>query len=151
MIKNYSQKNHRSQELIKNLGNSTLASSIVTKDQLDNRSLYPSPSFSDGSGASLSLTVDVDLAVKVGLLTFIDLKITYPSTANTSNAKINGLPYSANGKFAGVLSEGANSIHIFDVLIDNDNVIQIFSNGVAVQNVALSAKIMYLKLRYVSQ
>jgi len=151
MIKNYSNKNHRGNELLKNLGNATLAKSIITKDQLDNRFAYPSPTLVDGSVASLSLTIDVNLAVKIGLVTFIELVIAYPSTISTANAKVSGLPYSANGKFSGVIYEGVNTVHSYDALIDNDGVIQIFLNGVAVQNVALSTKTLILKLGYVAQ
>src|SRR6185436_3984605 len=47
----------------------------------------------DGSGASLSLTVSTAQYVKVGQIVNAAADITYPSTANGSQATISGLPF----------------------------------------------------------
>lgn len=151
MIKQYSIKNNRGNELITNLGNATLAKSILTQDQLDNRFSYFESTLTDGSGASLSFTIDIDLSVQIGFLFLTQFRITYPATASTSNAKIANLPYLANGKYSAVIYEGVNTVHSYDGIIDNDGVLQIFLNGVAVQNVALSGLTLLVKLGYITQ
>lgn len=46
----------------------------------------------DASGAGLTLTVNSAVYVRIGALVFVQAYITYPSTANGSQAKIGGLP-----------------------------------------------------------
>ena len=47
----------------------------------------------DGSGAGLTFTGVFGSYVKIGQLVFVNTTFTYPSTANTSNGLVNGLPF----------------------------------------------------------
>lgn len=49
----------------------------------------------DGSGAGLSLSVASAIYRRVGTLVFVQIYVTYPTTANGSTAQIDGLPFTA--------------------------------------------------------
>lgn len=66
-----------------------------------------SGSISDGSGAALSFSAVAAYATKVGDRVSFSVTVTYPATADGSNAQINGLPYSVNGDVC--LAIGDNS------------------------------------------
>ena len=54
----------------------------------------------DGSGAALSLTVNSAQYVKIGQLVMAVANITYPVTADGSNARINGFPFTSQNTTA---------------------------------------------------
>jgi hypothetical protein len=61
----------------------------------------------DGSGAGLTFTGVFGSYVKIGQLVFVITTFTYPSTANTSNGLVNGLPFTiASGGDNGVCAGG---------------------------------------------
>ncbi len=66
----------------------------------------------DGSGAGLSFTVSSALYVKVGKLVFINVYLTYPSTASSATAIISGLPFTAQGgnNFSYVMGRTQNAV-----------------------------------------
>ncbi len=68
----------------------------------------------DGSGAGLTLTTSESAYIKVGQLVVIQGYITYPTTADGSNAVIGGLPfvspYNANGGCAVWTTYGALTV-----------------------------------------
>jgi len=51
---------------------------------------------SDGSGAGLSLTVANATYTRIGRLVTANFAITYPATANATNARIGGLPFTSS-------------------------------------------------------
>jgi hypothetical protein len=51
---------------------------------------------SDGSGAGLSLTVANATYTRIGRLVTANFAITYPATANVTNARIGGLPFTSS-------------------------------------------------------
>ncbi len=67
------------------------STSANTLDDYEEGSWTPT----DASGAGLSLTVSTATYIKVGKLVFINVYLTYPSTANGSSAAIGGLPFTA--------------------------------------------------------
>ena len=106
----------------------------------------------DASGASLTFTVTSPSWLSYGSIAFASLSVTYPTTANTSNAIIGGLPQSVPNKaYAGapvpVLTSGA--IYLAAPII-NTATIAILSNstGAAVTNATLSGKTLVFALRY---
>ncbi len=62
----------------------------------------------DGSGAALSLTVTSAQYVKVGQLVVATADVTYPVTANGSNAVISGLPFSSQNTAVSVYGSTLN-------------------------------------------
>ncbi len=51
----------------------------------------------DGSGAGLTFNVNSATYTKVGRLVFINVYLTYPSTASSAGAAISGLPFAPQG------------------------------------------------------
>ena len=63
----------------------------------------------DASGAGLSLTVDACKYIKVGRLVTVAGMITFPATADVTNAKVGGLPFT-------VMTDSSNAMggHVID-------------------------------------
>lgn len=59
-----------------------------------------SASVSDGSGAALAFSSVAAYATKIGDRVMFSITVTYPATADGSNAQINGLPYAVSGEVA---------------------------------------------------
>ena len=86
----------------------------------------------DGSGAGLTLTVNGSARyVKIGRFVFFAVnEIVYPSTANTSSARINGLPFTSDSINTGTLSFVSNTANASAGLtIASANGIFIYANG----------------------
>lgn len=86
----------------------------------------------DGSGAGLTLTVNGSARyVKIGRFVFFAVnEIVYPSTANTSLARINGLPFTSDSINSGTLSFVSNTANASAGLtIASSNGIFIYANG----------------------
>jgi hypothetical protein len=106
----------------------------------------------DASGASLVFTGVSASWLSYGGLAYASLSLTYPTTANGSNAIIGGLPQNAPNKAYAtapvpVLATGA--IYIAAPVI-NTATIAILSNstGAAITNATLSGKTLTFALRY---
>lgn len=76
------------------LSNETLVISLSQIPVTGSPVGYPQTTWTptDASGAALSLTVLRAAYIKIGLWYFCDLTVSYPVTADGSNAKIGGLP-----------------------------------------------------------
>lgn len=86
----------------------------------------------DGSGAGLTLTVNGSARyVKIGRFVFFAVnEIVYPSTANASSARINGLPFTSDSINFGTLSFVSNTANASAGLtIASANGIFIYANG----------------------
>jgi hypothetical protein len=81
---------------------------------------------SDGSGASLSITSSGTATyTKIGRVVNACCNVTYPSTANTSNASIGGLPFTANNTGSSnmqgaIISNTSRGIAIYALVIQGD-------------------------------
>ena len=108
----------------------------------------------DASGASLSFSSVTANSVKIGPLVFVYGTLTYPSTADTSNATIGGLPFMAPnqeyGYAPGVLSVNlANSNFQFITLKNTSTAfINDCTANAAVTNATLSGKQIRFNLVY---
>ena len=86
----------------------------------------------DGSGAGLTLTVNgAARYVKIGRFVFFAVnEIVYPSTANSSVARINGLPFTSDSINSGTLSLVSNTANASKGLVlASATGIFIYANG----------------------
>ncbi len=86
----------------------------------------------DGSGAGLTLTVNgAARYVKIGRFVFFAVnEIVYPSTANGSSARINGLPFTSDSINSGTLSLVASTANASKgLVIASATGIFIYANG----------------------
>lgn len=110
----------------------------------------------DGSGASLALTITgTSIYVKIGSIVWCSAYVTYPVTADVSNTKIGGLPFTINnnngnrgGGMVTYCNQGVNSISI--IPSHNTKVAELYTTlGVAVTNANMSGKIIIFSVVYV--
>lgn len=95
--------------------------------------------YTDGSGAALSITNNGSQYVKTGQLVTISLDVTYPATANGSNAVLAGLPYAnqATNSWGGTCFGGLANL---DVRVSSGaaTVNFVIDDGTAQSNATLS-------------
>jgi hypothetical protein len=99
----------------------------------------------DGSGAGLTFTVTNATYTKIGRMVTCQLQITYPVTANTNGARIDGLPFTpaTNINSNGYLgSTAAVGIAIQTAGSTNTNILNAIGAG-AVNNATLSGTLVY--------
>jgi hypothetical protein len=108
----------------------------------------------DGSGASLTFSSAVGIYRKFNGLVHVSMKIVYPATADGSNAKIGGLPFTAlNAAFVGfplsaILNGGGLPSANGFVLINTTTMNIIKAGGLAVTNADMSAAVLYINGAY---
>lgn len=100
----------------------------------------------DGSGASLSLTtVQTPAYTKIGNRVCVDFAITYPATANGSNASLTGLPATVGANSTG-LATGYGDQGAAFTLLANTGAVTVYPysvSGVRLTNANLSGKTIY--------
>ena len=103
----------------------------------------------DGSGATLSLTTANCAYTKIGRMITVTFNITYPSTADGTNAQINGLPFTVGTPGGGMISTHnvATPVHLFSAAAGSSFDFRNDSNGVYT-NANLSTKLIYGALTY---
>ena len=103
----------------------------------------------DGSGATLSLTTANCAYTKIGRMVTVTFNITYPSTADGTNAQINGLPFTVGTPGGGMISTHnvATPVHLFSAAAGSSFDFRNDSNGVYT-NANLSTKLIYGALTY---
>jgi len=97
----------------------------------------------DNSGAGLSFTSVSAQYVKVGSMLVAQMSVTYPTTANTNQAGIAGLPFTtANFDNAGGFNRyGTAAAYVFATLSANGTSGSLFTiGGGGINNATLSAK-----------
>lgn len=110
----------------------------------------------DASGASLSLTVVAAdcVAYKVGRLVTCLIDITYPSTANGSNAVIGGLPYTAltttNPIMIGTVYGGTSTTNLNVIVNSNSTTMGIYQGGSARTNTNQSTSTLRGMFTYIA-
>lgn len=67
----------------------------------------------DASGASLTFSSVTAKYTRVGRMIHFMLELTYPTTSDTSQAQINGLPVAAVGRHAVSVQVGANDVYAY--------------------------------------
>ena|ERR1035437_7846075 len=94
---------------------------------------------SDGSGAGLVLTINSATYTKIGNVIIFQADISYPSTANGSNARISGLPFSAAQLTAGSFISLTGGLTSPGTII-NSNLIQMYNSasGALLTNINLT-------------
>ena len=108
----------------------------------------------DSSGAGLTFSSTSGLYTKVGRMVFATGFVTYPSTADTSNVTIGGLPFqSINSTSRGVGSITYKQSTEADTLLPNANAttFRIFnSTGSSTTNANISNEVLYFGIVYTS-
>lgn len=66
----------------------------------------------DASGAALAFSTAVGFYTRIGRQVICELVVAYPSTANGSNTKIGGLPFSANASSGGGFSNSGSNLSL---------------------------------------
>lgn len=97
----------------------------------------------DASGASLSLTVTAARYLIHGRQVLASFNVTYPTTADGSQAKIGGLPVTCNANINGAVAIGASTVgsgFTLDVFAGAATVRAWNLSGTALANSALSGK-----------
>jgi hypothetical protein len=105
----------------------------------------------DASGASLSITVNAAYYTKIGRTINFYLDVTYPSTANASNAYLS-LPFTPTADGAG--SIGYNNIayatQLFVNVASSVGIVRLLTNaGITLTNAALSTKRFQITGQYI--
>lgn len=101
---------------------------------------------SDQSGAALSLTTTIATYIKIGRMVFIQAALSYPSTADGSNASIGGFPFTSTNDATRCASitvsetSCATNPLYWVVNINDTRMIAGTASGAAVANSALSSK-----------
>ncbi len=67
---------------------------------------------SDQSGAALTFTTTSSKYTRIGNVVFVEVFLAYPVTADTSNAKIGGLPYTINTYGTAKIYTNAGGVNI---------------------------------------
>ena len=108
----------------------------------------------DGSGASLSFTITHNRYTKIGRLVMAHVRLQFPSTSNTSLARVN-LPFTAdansnNSATGGVVTEQNYASNVCITACINDTTRVLFrTNGVsALTNAQLSGKVLRFTVTY---
>lgn len=99
----------------------------------------------DGSGAGLTFLSALGTYTKIGNTVRVTASIAYPSTANSSNVRINGLPYVTGGNAA--LAFFNSSANVGDAASVPNGLSSIFAYQASLirrTNVEYSAKSLYL-------
>lgn len=103
----------------------------------------------DGSGQSLTLTVNRAICRRFGDLVFVQASITWPTTADTHNASISGLPFGvpANGGCAAVtdngftlqFAAGGSAINILTTAFGNNSLVHATNANLSTLTINFSA------------
>jgi hypothetical protein len=107
----------------------------------------------DASGASLAFTsVSAEFTV-IGNLALVAARLTYPTTSDSSAAKIGGLPYAVpNAGYASAPDVayvvGAAAVLLVPTLSANNVAVFALASGSAVTNATLSGKTISFQLAY---
>jgi hypothetical protein len=101
----------------------------------------------DGSGAGLSIAFVGGRYTKIGRLVYVSAEtITYPVTANTSNAALAGLPFTNGGQNTGVAALISTNVNANRALVVANTTTAFFyanSSLTTTTNVQLSSAIIY--------
>ena len=121
------------------------SSDVNTLDDYEEGSWTPA----DGSGAGLTLTGVQGTYTKIGRLVYARFSVTYPTTADTSAAKISGLPFSVVGATTGtVFSQDSVGATCCKALSTTTTIGLFAPKGVAVTNANMSTSIAQGDLIY---
>jgi hypothetical protein len=93
----------------------------------------------DASGATLSLTINSASYVRVGSLVNLFCSITYPTTADVTNSKIGGFPFTSGSVIAGIGASYGNvkGLNIYGVA-STTSAFLLLQNATNITNATLS-------------
>jgi hypothetical protein len=105
----------------------------------------------DGSGAGLSFTINSATYTKIGNMVRVSFYGSYPSTANTNQASISGLPFTASnyGSASIVSSSSAQSALVRMIQTQTKLDIKALVSDTSVTNVQLSTHFLIFTLVYI--
>ena len=99
----------------------------------------------DTSGASLTLSIQNATYTQLGNLIFVNAKIIYPSTADTSQVSIGGLPFASNStqgnQLIGIYTNNSITNYAYTA---GSSILWQQSNGVNIKNVNLSGLTIFM-------
>lgn len=106
----------------------------------------------DTSGAALVFTTPAagsNRYVKVGRLVMANGSVTYPATADGSNAQIGDLPFTVDdGYYVAAMSAGSGNVFSASVRTASTNLIPVTAAGAPVTNASLSTQSVFFTALY---
>lgn len=106
----------------------------------------------DGSGAGLSFSAAAGTYTRIGRIVIASCQITYPATADTSNANVAGLPFTcANDSAASgglVMFTNASTLSKCLTAPNTTNFNLFVASGAQITNAAMASTVNYFQLTY---